>query len=323
MRRLASAIRPRRPGMTSFRAVLLLGALAGTAAIAAAAVLTARVLIPFASACVQACARDPFLMTMARGAAVLSVVAVASGLVVGGIVLARQITATRRLVRRVESASVAPPLRLAELASELGLGDRLTYVSDPDPYAFCYGFASPRICISSGMAQSLSTEELRAVLLHEQFHLGQHDPLRVLASRITAGALYLLPLAADLRDRYLVEKELRADAHVVGESSAQALASALLKLYRNGGSHSVAEMAAAAVGPFSIMTARIHHLARASEPVMPLRFGRVAATAVMAGLVLALTVGSSYAADRSAPAGKSCCASVTYCNGAGGVRQPE
>ena len=323
MRRLASAIRSRRLEMTSFRAVLVLGALAGTAAIAAAAVLTARVLIPFASACVQACARDPFLMTIARGTAALSVAALASGLVAGSVVLARQIAITRRLVRRVESASVAPPVRLAELASVLGLGERLIYVPDPDPYAFCYGFAYPRICISSGMVGSLSAEELRAVLLHERFHLGQRDPLRVLASRITAGVLYLLPLAADLRDRYLVEKELKADAHVVRESSAQALAGVLLKLCRIGGGHSVAEMAAAAVGPFGIMTARIQHLVRASEPAMPLRFGRVAATAVVVGLVLALTVGSSYAADRSAPAGKSCCASVTYCDSVGGARQPE
>lgn len=319
MRRLASATRPR-PALTPFGAVLLLATVAGTAATAAAAVLTVRVLIPFASACVQACARDPFLMTTARGTAALFVAAAASGLGVGGIVLVRQITATGRLVRRVERLSVSPPLHMTMLASELGLRDRLTYVSDLDPYAFCYGFGSPRVCISSGMVESLSIEELRAVVLHESFHLSRRDPLKVLASRISAGVLYMLPLAADLRDRYLVAKELRADAHVVRESSAQVLAGALLKLCRSGSGHSMAEMATAAVGPFSVMTARIHHLARASEPSMPLRFGRVAATAAVAGLALALTVGSGYAADRSAPAGKSCCVSVTYCDSASGAR---
>lgn len=313
----------RRPRVTSFAAVLILGALAGALAVASAALLLTQVLIPLASACVQACARDPFLMTIARGTAALGVAAVASGLVVGGVVLGKQIIATKRLVRRVESDAAAPTARLAALASELGFSGRLTFVPDDAPYAFCYGFRSPRICISSGLAESLSTEELRAVLLHERFHLGQRDPLKVLASRIAAGALYLLPVAADLRDRYLVEKELRADSHVVDQSSAQALAGALLKLCKSGSRHPVAELAAAAVGPFSVLTARIHKLVGGVEQVMPLRARRIAASVAAVGLVLALTVGSSYAAERSGPAGKSCCASAVYCSSADGPVQPQ
>jgi Zn-dependent protease with chaperone function len=319
---LPSSLKDRRLHVTPFRGLLLLGSAIGIVALGASVVLCLEVLIPFASACIQACARDPFLMSVARGAAALVVAVVASGLVVGGVVLAKQITATRKLVRRVESGSVAPPLVLWTLASELGFADRLTYVSDPDPYAFCYGFLSPRICISSGMATSLSTDELRAVVLHEGFHLHQRDPLKVLASRIVSGALYLLPLAAELRDRYLVDKELEADAHVMDESSVQALAGALIKLYRNSAPHSMDEMAAAAVGPFSTMSARIQHLAAHSRPKMTLRIATIVASLAAVGVVLVLTVGSTYAAERSAPVGKSCCGQSVYCPLAGGGSQP-
>lgn len=309
--------------VTPFRGLLLLGSAIGIVALGASIVLCLEVLIPFASACVQACARDTFLMTIARATAALSVAVVASGLVVGGAVLAKQIMATRRLVRQVESGSMPPPEAVAKLASEMGFAGRLTYASDPDTYAFCYGFRSPRICISSGMAGSLSIDELRAVLLHESFHLRRHDPLKVLASRIAAGALYLLPLAAEMRDRYLVDKELEADAHVMDESSPQALAGALMKLYRSSAPHSIGELATAAVGPFSVVSARIHNLAGHPKPKMTMRLATVVASLAAVGVVLALTVGSTFAAERSAPAGKACCSQPVYCNLAGGGSQPR
>ncbi len=51
----AAVFRHTDPAPRSFAAILLLGGLAGGAAVAAAVVLSLNVLIPFASACIQAC----------------------------------------------------------------------------------------------------------------------------------------------------------------------------------------------------------------------------------------------------------------------------
>ncbi len=295
---------PRAP----FQKVLLLGLILGIAGLFAAVRLCEGVLIPLASACLQACARDPMLMNLARGSASLSVAAIGSGLAAGLVVLGSQLRSTRRLVHRVESREGRPPKRLARLACQMGIEERLTYVLDPAPYAFCYGFLSPRICVSSGMARALTLRELRAVLLHEGCHLRHRDPLKVLISRAVAGALFLLPVVAELRDRYLLDKELSADAEVVDRLSSRPLAGAILKICR-GGYHPVGELAAAAVGPFNVIGERIRHLARPGEGPAPLGRWKVALSLAVVVVILLATVGSSFAAERAAPAGGACCAS--------------
>ncbi len=310
MRHLAAL--PRRAG-TPFETILLLGLALGGFGLIAAFLLCQRVLIPLASACLQACASNPTLMQFARGGASLAVAAVASGLVAGMVVLTGQLRSTRRLVRQMEARAVRAPQRLARLAWGLGIQDRLTYVLDPAPYAFCYGFLSPRICVSSGMARTLTRRELRAVLLHESVHLCQRDPLKVLLSRTVAGALFLLPAAAQMRDRYLLHKELSADAEVMDRLSPRPLAGAILKIYRSSGQRPVADLAAAAVGPFNLEGERIRHLARPGDRPAPLGRRRIVLSLAVVATVLVATVGSGYAAERSQPVGGICCSSGTSC----------
>jgi beta-lactamase regulating signal transducer with metallopeptidase domain len=169
------------------------------------------------------------------------------------------------------------------------------------------------------MVGALDARELRAVLLHEAHHLEQRDPLKVLASRMVAGALFLLPVAAELRDRYLVAKELSADAHVVKELSPAPLAGALLKICRGAGQRQAPALAAAAVGPFNVVGERIRHLADPSrEPRRPLPPRRLALSLAAAAAVLVLSAGSTFAAGGSLPAGKSCCGSTALCDTAPG-----
>ncbi len=302
-----------------FGGVLALGMLLGGAGLAVAAYLCLRVLVPLASSCLQACAANPTLMALARAGAGLGVAVVGSGLLVALVALVNQLAATRRLVRRVEARAAMPPRPLERMAARLGLLGRLIYVDDPAVYAFCYGFLSPRICVSAGMVRTLTCRELRAVLLHESYHLRHRDPLKVLASRMVAGALFLLPVAADLRDRYLVQKELAADARVVEELSPRPLAGALLKICRGSGQRPVAALAAAAVGPFNVVGERIRRLAHPSEPLAPLRGRRIAMSLAVVVVVLGVSVGSAFGAERSLPAGLSCCASTGgLCDVSGG-----
>lgn len=296
------------PPTGSFRPVLLLGLLLGGAGLAAALALALRVVLPLASSCLQACASDPAMMAAVRTVAGLCIALMASGLVAGGVVLAGQLRATRRLVGQMDARSSRPPQRLARLATALGLGGLITYVVDPAPYAFCYGFLSPRVCVSSGLVWRLSNSELRAVLLHEGFHLHRRDPLKVLVSRVVAGILFLLPVAAELRDRFLVEKELAADAHVVRQTSPAALASAILKLYREPGRPPMETLAAAAVGPLNMMGERIRQLTRPSHGLGPVRLRRVAASLAIVAVIGLVSLGSAFAAEGTLPAGGDCCA---------------
>ena len=295
-----------------FRVALLLGLLLSGAGLVAAVALSRSVLAPLASACLRACSSDHLPIFVALGCAGLLVAAVGSGLLGGLAVLGRQLAVTGRLVRQVESLSARPPARVAGLASRLGIDRRLTYVRDPAAYAFCYGFLSPRICISSGMARRLSNRELQAVLLHEAFHMRRRDPLKVLLARLVAGALFLLPAARDLRDRYLLERELVADDHVVGQMSARPLAGALLKTCRGAGRRPI--HAAAAVGAFDAVGHRIRHLARPSERPGPLPARRVVASLAVVALLLAATAGSSVAAERSLASAGGCCTSGAVCD---------
>ncbi len=321
---MSAAVRAFQPPLGSFRVMLALGVALGATGLTLAVLLCQTVLIPLASACLQACARDPMLMHLARGGAALSVVAVASGLVAGLVVLGKQLRSTRRLVRRMECRATRPPQRLARLATQLGVEERITYVLDPAPYAFCYGFLSPRICLSSGMGRTLTLGELKAVLLHEVIHLQHRDPLKVLISRTMAASLFLLPVAAQLRDRYLLDKELAADAEVVDRLSPKPLAAAILKICRSSALRPVSELAAAAVGPFNVVGERIRQLAGPGQQRAPLGQWRIAASLTAVAIVLVVSAGSSYAAGRSSPAGGSCCATNGTCNpSGGGLAQPR
>jgi beta-lactamase regulating signal transducer with metallopeptidase domain len=298
----------------SFGGLLLIGAAVATVGLGAALLLCADVLLPLASACLQACADNPVLMSAARGIASLLVALAGAGILAGTVAVIRQVVSTRRLVRQIEGRSSHPAPIVRRLAAEVGLEGRLTYVVDPAPYAFCYGFLSPRVCVSSGMARSLTGPELRAVLLHEGFHARQRDPLKVLVSRGLGSALFMLPTAAEMRDRYLVRKELDADAHVVERLSPQPLAAALLKIARPGSRQPVAQLATAAVGPFNVTRERIQHLAYPGRRSQPLSNRNLAVSFVVALLLLLATAGSSLAAEHSLPAGGTCCGSSSLCD---------
>jgi Zn-dependent protease with chaperone function len=98
------------------------------------------------------------------------------------------------------------------------------------PVAFCFGQLRPRICISTGLVDTLTNRELKAVLLHEDRHRLHHDPLRGLVAESVAMLLFFLPIAAELRDLFLTSMELDADRHAARLSGRPALAGAILKI---------------------------------------------------------------------------------------------
>jgi Zn-dependent protease with chaperone function len=138
--------------------------------------------------------------------------------------------ATQRLLQTTQTAQIPPPPLVARLAAQLNLADSLIVVSDRVPFSFCYGLWRPRICLSLGLVELLTETELEAVLQHEAYHLHRREPLRLAMAICLSRFFFFVPMLAELRDRYLAEKELSADAMAVALTSRAALAGALYKL---------------------------------------------------------------------------------------------
>src|SRR5947208_14511599 len=134
------------------------------------------------------------------------------------------------LIRRLVSQKVAVPRSVASAAAGLELDGKIDVVADDRPFSFCYWFLRPRICLSTALVGRLDTDELRAVLAHERYHLRQRDPLRLVIARYFAAGLYVVPVVEELVEYYTVQKEVAADqASVRAMGGVRELASALFK----------------------------------------------------------------------------------------------
>ena len=105
--------------------------------------------------------------------------------------------------------------RLDNIAQRLNLQDRVFLLDSDDYISFCTGFLSPRIYVSKAIVESLTAEELEALLLHERYHLTNRDPLRILLGELIVSGLFFVPVLRDLFKRYLVKKEIAADQYAI------------------------------------------------------------------------------------------------------------
>lgn len=124
------------------------------------------------------------------------------------------------------------PETLKETAEVMGLLHELVFVTEDSPLAFTFGFFKPRIVISEGLVEVLEPEELKAVLLHEKYHVLKKDSFKIFILRALFNKVFPLGLINRLMHSFSVTMELRADKYAQkslgGEQ--QFLASALLKL---------------------------------------------------------------------------------------------
>ncbi len=143
---------------------------------------------------------------------------------------ARAVWRLRRTLAMLTPCAEAPGSRIGAAMRELGLGDGTVCVVDgvPNP-AFTAGWWSPRIYIAREIGESLSPEQLIAVLAHEAEHVRRRDPLRLSLLRFLGCTLFWNPafrrLASDMAD----EAEIAAD-DVAARGAPLVLASAILLL---------------------------------------------------------------------------------------------
>ncbi|CAN5196831.1 hypothetical protein BH18CHL2_BH18CHL2_09140 [soil metagenome] len=190
---------------------------------------------------------------------VLVLILAVCGIGLGLGALCRQLLATAGLIRSLLRRRIAAPRRVAAVADALGLVGRIDVVEDERPFSFCYWFVRPRICVSTGLARRLAHDELRAVLLHERYHLRHRDPLRLVVARYFAACLYFVPFVEELLEYYALEKELAADQEAVREAGDVApLARALYKVLPDADDVSLGLLVP--VGSLSVTEARIEQL---------------------------------------------------------------
>jgi Zn-dependent protease with chaperone function len=131
-------------------------------------------------------------------------------------------------VARLPEAERAPAPLLAAI-SRTGTGTVRCIDSDV-VIAFCAGARRPEIVVSEGLVTRLNSHELDAVLLHEDYHVRQREPLVRAAAAVAADVLFFLPLARWWSQRRIETAELRADQAAVRRVGRQPVASALTTL---------------------------------------------------------------------------------------------
>lgn len=138
---------------------------------------------------------------------------------------------TRRLLHRTSGYA---PGRSAKLDAALARPDlrrlALRLLPSPRPLALTAGLWRPQVILSEGIVSSLSEEELRSVLLHEQAHVRNRDPVRLALAQFLADVLWFLPVARSLaRDFVDAIEEGADDRAVIVTRQPLDLASALVK----------------------------------------------------------------------------------------------
>ncbi len=186
------------------------------------------------------------------------------GVGLGGRALARQAIASRVLSRRVRALAATAPEALTHAARQTGLGGRVVLVDAGDSFSFVYGVLTPRVAVSRGLLERATADELRAVLEHERYHVGNIDPLKAALVRVLAEALFVLPALDSLRTRYVAGRELAADRRAVALCGRRPLAGALLKVVRGPDWSELG--GAAAISSPELLNVRVVQLETGSEP---------------------------------------------------------
>lgn len=151
-------------------------------------------------------------------------------LLLGFITLWVQALETRSYLRKHMGKKISIPSEAVSIIEEMGLRDKVNFVKDKSKFSFCYGLFQPKICLSTGLLKSLSTNELRAVLLHESYHIKNHDPLKIILSKTASIMFFFIPILKDFQKYYGFSKEIAADKLVINNGYKQPLLSALSKL---------------------------------------------------------------------------------------------
>lgn len=202
-----------------FLSVVIFGAL-GTAFIKTTPLLFAQVIY----FCDQAIA---YAMQVPESVPLLLIVFLSFIFVIGLLVFMIQALHTKAYTSKILVKKTHIPQKVSGIAKGLQLQNKLDVIKDLSFVSFTYGFLRPRICVSTGLISSLSKEEIEAVLIHERYHVKNHDPLRLILGKTVSRMFFFIPTLKNIQRHYEFLKEVAADNAVIKNSRRQSLLSAL------------------------------------------------------------------------------------------------
>jgi Zn-dependent protease with chaperone function len=197
-------------------------------------------------------------------AALVFLVPVGAGALMGLWSVVRQLRSSRQLKRRIRALTVQMRRDVEAMAAQTGLRGRVRLIDATDSFSFVYGALSPRVVVSRGLADHASASELAAVLEHERYHVRNLDPLKVIVVRTIEAALFYLPALRGPLDRYVAGRELAADRHALDTHGRTPLAGALLTVVRGPSWEEL--RTAAAIGAPELLDVRLAQLESGAEP---------------------------------------------------------
>lgn len=238
-------------------------------------------------------ASDGFGEVMAAQGAVLPALVfllpVAAGVMVGLRSLYAQTRSSLRLSRRVRHVALRLPARLVRSAADAGLAGRVEVVDSDGRFSFVYGAFDPRVTVSRGLLETVSDDELAAVLAHERYHVHNLDPLKVVLARALRAAVFYLPTLRALEYRYIAGRELAADSCAVRSCGRRSLVGALIKVARGPAWPELGT--AAAIGGEQLLDVRVVQLETGRQP----RLGRLSRSEIAVSLLALLALAGAFA----------------------------
>lgn len=121
---------------------------------------------------------------------------------------------------------------LNKLIQDNNLRDKVVIIKNSQHIALCYGLLRPKIYLSTGLLNAISSNELGVILKHEKHHLEHNDNLSILFAHIVQNTFPLVPLLSDLVNNFRIEQEIAADAYAAEGGKRQYVASVLKKLLK-------------------------------------------------------------------------------------------
>ena len=155
-----------------------------------------------------------------------------------------QVAKTRLYLKNKLGKKTTVPPEVAKIAFQLHLGGKIDIIKEKESSSFCYGLFRPRICLTSGLINKLSSKELKAVLLHEKYHLINYDPLKIMLSKAVSLMFFFIPSFKDIHVHFALSKEIAADELAIMNGYKTSLISVLSKLLKtnNAGTFGVAAL---------------------------------------------------------------------------------
>lgn len=151
-------------------------------------------------------------------------------LFIGVIAFFVQVVKTRAYLKKYLGKRLVISKNLKTTINNLDLSGKVDVVKDLNKFSFCYGIFKPRICLSTGLIKTITLEELKAVLVHESYHVKNYDPLKIILGQTASLMFFFIPILREIQQHFVLSKEIAADNMAIKYGDRESLVSVLNKL---------------------------------------------------------------------------------------------